>query len=966
MSIAACSWNVEGLTDTKLHEIQIYMRQTDIHICCMQETRRCKSDYFLDNGHLVILSGRDDSEKKWAGVGFVICPQFARHLVGFNQFNDRIASLRLRVDGGVVAFFSVYAPHNLKELDERCDFYEQLSHCYSTTSANGPKIILGDMNAKIGQRRRGEEDVLGDFCFGVEASHRVEVPNRDFLMEFCWGHGLIVANTKFDNPVDCQATFRAPGAEPAGSDNHNGLHMLDLVLVASDWEMAVLECKSDRWATLASHHSPVKAVFAMTMGPDERSERKRTNWAALCHSDLRKQFASQIATTCSDGSDESWEEIATQVRLVADSLLPEQVSVANKPWISDDTLRLINQKAVLRNNGDWVAEKEARKAVKQSAKRDRARWLEALAASGDWKSLRKLRGGKRQKQGRLQDMTGKVVDSELRAETFAEYLEKIQWKVRQVTLVPGADPPLNDPMPISCDSFVMPELRKAIGKMSSGKATKKDDIPIECFKALAAEGDEYLEWLLSFCNRCWESKSVPQSWSTASVALLYKKGPPGMCENYRPICLLTVAGKLLASMLKDRLVRGGADKHLWPSQFGFRAGRGTDDAICIARRRLETANAQRKGRLVCLALDWRKAFDSLSVPSLLDALRRFGLPTQVLDMIQAMLACRQFIVEDCGSISTSRPQLSGISQGCTLSPFLFVMAMTVLLHDAVQMLSSDARNAYEKGSLGDLVYADDTLLIGIEDHHVAEYLHAVEQAGQRYGMELHADKFQLISVGCAGAVCMPDGRQVVSSEHMGYLGTVLAPDGTNDRELSRRIGVAKADFVALSRVWSQSALTRAKKLHIFSALVESKLFYSLASMCLTVAQQRRLDGFQNRCVRKILGIKPAFISRVSNKCVLQQALHPSATQILRIRRLQMFGQILRAPPAHPMRRACFINNTLWPVTEQFVRRVGRPRKEWVKELVADCSKLFGSLESSVALAQDKVSWNRLVRQKVLS
>ena len=58
-------------------------------------------------------------------------------------------------------------------------------------------------------------------------------------------------------------------------------------------------------------------------------------------------------------------------------------------------------------------------------------------------------------------------------------------------------------------------------------------------------------------------------------------------------------------------------------------------------------------------------------------------------------------------------------------------------------------------------------------------------------------------------------------------------------------------------------------------------------------------------------------------------------------------------------------NALWPVTEQLVRRVGRPRKEWVKELVADCSKLFGSLDNSVAFAQDKVSMNRLVCQKVL-
>ena len=180
--------------------------------------------------------------------------------------------------------------------------------------------------------------------------------------------------------------------------------------------------------------------------------------------------------------------------------------------------------------------------------------------------------------------------------------------------------------------------------MNNGKATKTNDIPIECFKALAEEGDEHLEWLLRFCNECWVCKTVPEDWSTASVALLFKKGAPRLCENYRPICLLSVAGKLFASMLRTRLVKGGASDCLWPSQFGFREGHGTDDAIFVARRRVETANAQRNGRLSLLALDWRKAFDSLNVSSLLDALRRYGLPQPMLDMTHGMLAGRQFLV----------------------------------------------------------------------------------------------------------------------------------------------------------------------------------------------------------------------------------------------------------------------------------------------------------------------------------
>ena len=67
------------------------------------------------------------------------------------------------------------------------------------------------------------------------------------------------------------------------------------------------------------------------------------------------------------------------------------------------------------------------------------------------------------------------------------------------------------------------------------------------------------------------------------------------------------------------------------------------------------------------ALDWKKAFDSVHVDSLLDALRRFGLPQGFVHMIGAMMRSRHFFVTDCGETSALHSQMSGISQGCTLS-----------------------------------------------------------------------------------------------------------------------------------------------------------------------------------------------------------------------------------------------------------------------------------------------------------
>ena len=58
----------------------------------------------------------------------------------------------------------------------------------------------------------------------------------------------------------------------------------------------------------------------------------------------------------------------------------------------------------------------------------------------------------------------------------------------------------------------------------------------------------------------------------------------------------------------------------------------------------------------------------------------------------------RFFVEDCGQSSSMRAQCSGVSQGCTLSPLLFVVVMSAVMHDTVAMQSDAAKRAHETGA----------------------------------------------------------------------------------------------------------------------------------------------------------------------------------------------------------------------------------------------------------------------------
>ena len=122
-----------------------------------------------------------------------------------------------------------------------------------------------------------------------------------------------------------------------------------------------------------------------------------------------------------------------------------------------------------------------------------------------------------------------------------------------------------------------------------------------------------------------------------------------------------------------------------------------------------------------IALDWAKAFDSLDPAGLLKALRLFGLPEKVVSLVADIYTSRRFLVRDCGVESAHYPQAFGICQGCPLSPFLFSIVKTCVMADSRRTLEDEAgREA--SSQLSGLLYADDTLLLGVDARALTVFL----------------------------------------------------------------------------------------------------------------------------------------------------------------------------------------------------------------------------------------------------
>ena len=133
------------------------------------------------------------------------------------------------------------------------------------------------------------------------------------------------------------------------------------------------------------------------------------------------------------------------------------------------------------------------------------------------------------------------------------------------------------------------------------------------------------------------------------------------------------------------------------------------------------------------------------------------------------------------------------------------------MQDAADKLPPHDQDLLRQGSLEELLYADDTLLLSVSAKSLERFLVAVSNAGAAYVLELHWGKLQLIKIRCSTAVHRPDLSTIEPQSNLLYLGSLVSDDGRISSELARRLGMAAGEFRKLSRLWRHSRLGRSRK-----------------------------------------------------------------------------------------------------------------------------------------------------------
>ena len=252
-----------------------------------------------------------------------------------------------------------------------------------------------------------------------------------------------------------------------------------------------------------------------------------------------------------------------------------------------------------------------------------------------WKELKKIKGSKKMECLKMKDKSGIYVDGDENVKgRWKEYFEDLLnvTEEKEVNVNMCGFEGVKRSKYLGCDEITRAEVDKAIQKLKNGKAAGVDDISAEMLKY---GGESVKEWMWKVCKKAFESGKVPNDWKNAVIVPLYKgKGSSDECKNYRGISLLSVAWKVYARVLIERVWRI-TEGMLDEQQGGFRKGRGCVDQIFAVKQICEKAKRKKK-KVFMGFMDLEKAYDSVNRKGLWQVLMMYGVSGKLLEGIKSL------------------------------------------------------------------------------------------------------------------------------------------------------------------------------------------------------------------------------------------------------------------------------------------------------------------------------------------
>jgi len=277
-------------------------------------------------------------------------------------------------------------------------------------------------------------------------------------------------------------------------------------------------------------------------------------------------------------------------------------------------------------------------------------------------------------------------------------------------------PPPSLPFLHDCLTPSYNDISRIIRKMkSSSTPCPLDGISVIIFKRCPILRTHLARLLAT----CWEKGIFPKIWKKASVILIHKKGDPSDPQNFRPIALQPVLGKIFNSCIRNRLWHYFTNNNLidLKIQKGFWPGiDGVTEHTELLQYLMHHQKIHKREFYIIL-LDLKNAFGEVHHSLIRFSLLHHHVPPQTADLIMSQYQAFHLNItaKNCtlqtGAIHVQR----GVLQGDTLSPLLFNLVFNTLMTSISQPALHSHGVLWGDGCTRSLwtQFADDAAVLGV-------------------------------------------------------------------------------------------------------------------------------------------------------------------------------------------------------------------------------------------------------------
>ena len=254
--------------------------------------------------------------------------------------------------------------------------------------------------------------------------------------------------------------------------------------------------------------------------------------------------------------------------------------------------------------------------------------------------------------------------------------------------------------------------------------------------------------------------------------------------------------------------------------------------------------------LVVIALDFRKAYDSVNRKNLIETLKNYKIDSNIINLIANVYTNDTTSINIMGeerNIAIS----SGIRQGCTVSTELFKLVTYVI----IKKLEEEGEPFYLEGlDLSSLFFADDNLLAAASIRQIVKNLKVVKEISSKFGLVINEAKSKALVYkwnDAEKATEEIEGIKIV--KRMKYLGLEICDEKDifkyqKENMIAELRKLANATFYAIETSYNRVLIGKLW----WKSIALSKALFGLGVMTIKAEQIQKMQVIENKVYRLIL------------------------------------------------------------------------------------------------------------------